>query len=60
MGGVGIMSEVGVELLHGAVTVEAARVIVEVGHVPVPDFEVIWDESAEDVAVPLESDRADI
>jgi hypothetical protein len=49
MGGVGMISEVGVELLEEAVTVE---VIVEVAQVPVPDFE--------EVAVPLESDRAAI
>jgi hypothetical protein len=49
MGGVGMMSEVGVELLEEAVTVE---VIVEVAQVPVPDFE--------EVAVPLEPDRAAI
>jgi hypothetical protein len=48
MGGVGMMSEVGVELLEEAVTVE---VIVEVAQVPVPDL---------GVAVPLESDRAAI
>jgi hypothetical protein len=44
-----MISEVGVELLEEAVTVE---VIVEVAQAPVPDFE--------EVAVPLESDRAAI
>jgi hypothetical protein len=49
MGGVGMISEVGVELLLEAVTVEVA---VEVAQVPATDFE--------EVAVPLESDRAAI